>query len=89
MHPTPDSTLSLPLQAVTNPAFPYDARLEHARRFLASRGITAVRPVYGARSKSPTLNDRLGARPTTRFDGQRAANDDGRAGALRSGDSAA
>lgn len=84
MHPTHDSTLSLPLQAVTNPAFPYDARIEQARRFLASRGITAVRPVYGARSKSPTLNDRLGARPATSFDGHRAANDDDRARAPRS-----
>jgi hypothetical protein len=89
MHPTDDPTLSLPLQAVTNPAFPYESRLEHARRFLASRGITAVRPVYGARSKSPTLNDRLGARPATRFDGHRAANDDDRAHPPRSGDSAA
>jgi hypothetical protein len=42
---TPDtSTLTIPLEAVTNPAFPHDARLERARAFLAARGIMSRAP---------------------------------------------
>ncbi len=42
-------TLTLPPDAVANPAFAHEARLDEARRFLAERGITAVRPIYRAR----------------------------------------
>jgi hypothetical protein len=72
---TPDtSTLLIPTQAVTNPAFPHDARLDRARAFLASRGITSVRPVYGTRARAVTLNARLASAVGV----PRAANDEGR-----------
>lgn len=78
--PLPDpSNVLLSPQTVAHPAFPYDARLDHARRFLASRGITDVRPVYGARAKIRTLNARL----ASALDVRGASNDDAHVGAAR------
>lgn len=36
-----------PSRAIANPDFPYRSSVEQARRFLASRGITDIKPVYG------------------------------------------
>lgn len=47
MHPLDDAGVTLPPQAVANAGFPYDDRLAAARRFLASRGIREIRPLYG------------------------------------------
>ncbi len=64
----------------------HTAKLEAARRFLTSRGITTVRPLYGTRAKPVTLNDLLGARPAVAFDALAAANDDRRATSVALGD---
>jgi hypothetical protein len=45
--------LTLPAQLVANAGFPYDAELAAARRFLAQRGITGVRPIYGPAAAKP------------------------------------
>lgn len=46
--------LSLPPDMVANDAFPFDAKLAAARRFLKQRGIADVRPIYGpAAGKRP------------------------------------
>lgn len=76
-HETP--TLNLPTEAIANPAFPHAARVEQARRFLAARGITDVRPVYGTRAKVRTLNARL----ASALDVQGASNDDAHVGIAR------
>jgi hypothetical protein len=58
--------LRLPPEAVANPAFRHQDRIDAARRFLAARGITEVRPVYGPRARpsppAPTTV-RMGSRP--------------------------
>ncbi len=67
MHAPDDIGVTLPPQAVANAGFPYDAKLADARSFLASRGITSVRPVYGRTSsntaaRNATAEDRARAR---------------------------
>lgn len=52
MRPADDLTLTLPPTAVANRADPLATRLADARRFLAARGITEVRPLYGSRARS-------------------------------------
>lgn len=69
-------TLALPTDAVANRSFPYDARIAGARRFLASRGIHEVRPLYGMRAKPVSLNARLAAPLARPAHARGAANDD-------------
>ncbi len=62
--------LLLPPDVVANAASPYEARIDAARRFLAARGITEVRPVYGHRAVTGRARARL-----ARLDTAAAAND--------------
>jgi hypothetical protein len=89
MRTVESHSLQLSPDAIANAAFPFDARLEHARRFLTSRGISEPRPLYGARARSISLNARLGARPGAAADLRRAANDDANAAPARRTPSAA
>jgi hypothetical protein len=70
MHARHDPGVELPPQAVTNAGFPYDDKLTAARRFLASRGIREVRPLYGAarvRFSTPPPAESAGARAQARW----------------------
>jgi hypothetical protein len=49
-----DHALFLPPEAIANHAFAHQDRIDAARRFLAARGITEVRPVYGHRARPLT-----------------------------------
>jgi hypothetical protein len=73
-HYTP--SLTLPHDAIANPASDHDARLDRARAFLASRGIHEPRPLVGARDKPVTLNARLAAPLARWMHSHGAANDD-------------
>lgn len=50
--------LTLPPQAVVNDDYPYDGKIAAARRFLAERGITEVRPIYGSGAPLPGVFQR-------------------------------
>jgi hypothetical protein len=71
MHAPAHHELSLPLDAVTNAAFPYERQVAEARRYLAARGITQPRSLYGASRPRAALQAAL----ASRFETQRAAND--------------
>jgi hypothetical protein len=67
--------VTLPPQAVANSEFPYERQVASARRFLAARGITEVRPLYGAkfpRTDVPASASRTSSPPTAGAAGVRA-----------------
>ena len=53
MRPFDAHDLTLPPEAVANGVYPFDAQLSEARRYLASRGITEVRALYGTARPAP------------------------------------
>jgi hypothetical protein len=74
MHARELFDVTLPPQAVANNAYPYERQVADARRFLAERGITEVRPIYlGRPANGPlhaaTATERAAARW---FDARRA-----------------
>ncbi len=70
--------VTLPPQAVANSEFPYERQVASARRFLAARGITEVRPLYGAKfprtdvPASAAAPPRRSSASTVRAAGERA-----------------
>lgn len=74
MHARELHDLTLPPQAVANSDYPYDRKIADARRFLAERGITEIRPIYSGRpADRPAQVERAAIRAAARwFDARRA-----------------
>lgn len=78
--------LTLPPQVVANTGFPYEQKAAGARRFLAERGITQVRGLYG-RPRATNARARL-LWAASGLPAPDAAND-AAAGGVRAGESLA